>query len=73
LNRIEIILVKVEQRIKAYPQRRIQELRDAPKADWDEITLEEVLKVADSLPARMKAVIAAEGAYEILDAHYFFA
>jgi transposase len=65
LNPIETIWFKMKQRIKAYEKRptRIQELRDALAAEWEKITYEEILELVDSMPARVKAVVEANGGH----------
>jgi hypothetical protein len=63
LNPIESLLFKMKQHIKAYEKRPtpIQELRDALAAEWDKITYEKILALVDSMPARVKAVVKANG------------
>jgi transposase len=65
LNPIETIWFKMKQRIKAYEKRltRIRELRDALAAEWEKITTEEILALVDSMPARVKAVVEANGGH----------
>lgn len=63
LNPIETLWFMMKQRIKAYKDRptRIQALRDAMAAEWERITMEEILKLVDSMPERVRAVVAANG------------
>jgi hypothetical protein len=65
LNPIETILFKMTQQIKAYEKRptRIQELRDSLAAEWEKVTYEEILELVDSMPARVKAVVEANGGH----------
>jgi hypothetical protein len=61
LDPIEILWFIIKQQIKAYIDHptRIQPLRDAMEAEWEKITIEEILAVVDSMPEWVRAVVEA--------------
>ncbi len=63
LNPIETLWFMMKQRIKAYKERptQIPPLRNAMQAEWDRITMEDNFKLVDSMPERVRAVVAANG------------
>ncbi len=65
LNPIENIWQIMKQNLQKYnpPITTIQRLQEAVQKEWEDIDWVQILKLIETMPARIKAVIAAEGGH----------